>query len=100
MVTMDVKQLYTAEQLKLLEEFRKRLSDLTPEEKKWADNSCLFRYLRAREWKIPKPEKMIRDTFAWRREYKPRLSSGPMLLKRPKKAQYLSGGRIKKATLS
>lgn len=36
-----------------------------------ADQACLLRYLRARDWHLQKAETMIRATLQWRREYKP-----------------------------
>mmetsp|Transcript_23180 Transcript_23180/g.38136 ORF Transcript_23180/g.38136 Transcript_23180/m.38136 type:complete len:262 (-) Transcript_23180:482-1267(-) len=69
---MDVRSLYSPPQLKLLDEFKNLLwPTLTEAQKKWCDDACLLRYLRAREWKIPKSEKMIRDTLEWREQYKP-----------------------------
>jgi len=68
---MDIRYLYTPHQLDLLKQFRERLSDTTDEQKRWCDDRCLLRYLRAREWKLSKSEKMIRETLKWREEFKP-----------------------------
>eukprot|EP00741_Cyanophora_paradoxa_P016528 tig00020927_g15959.t1 len=70
---MDVRSLYSPEQIQILEQFRSRLGDLTPEQKRFCDDACLFRYLRAREWKIPKSETLLRETLQWRAENRPEL---------------------------
>lgn len=34
-------------------------------------DSCLHRYLRARNWDLKKAEKMLQNTLKWRAQYKP-----------------------------
>jgi len=59
--------------LDLLDKFHNNIKDaiLDDEEKKWCDDMCLCRYLRARNWELPKSESMIRKTLIWRRKYQP-----------------------------
>jgi len=45
--------------------------ELTYDEKKWCDEKCIHRYLRAREWDLDKSETMLLETLKWRREMKP-----------------------------
>ena len=59
----------SAEQLQTLTAFRERLSDLAPLEQHWADDACLLRYLRARDYDLDKAEKLLRDTLEWRQSY-------------------------------
>jgi len=73
-----VAQVLTNAQKAQLVAFRQKLfasSDLTEEEKKWCDDACLVRYLRARVdkygWNLEKSMLMIKETIKWRREFKP-----------------------------
>jgi hypothetical protein len=47
------------------------VEELSDKQKEWLDDSCLCRYLRARDWDLEKAEHMIRCTLAWRDDYKP-----------------------------
>lgn len=47
--------------------------ELTDDQRRWLDDMCLCRYLRARDWDLDKAEEMIRATLAWRAEYRPEL---------------------------
>eukprot|EP01134_Creolimax_fragrantissima_P006837 CFRG6837T1 len=51
----------------LWEEF----DDMDAAEKAWLDDSCLRRYLRARDYIHKNALKMLRNTIKWRRAYKP-----------------------------
>eukprot|EP00741_Cyanophora_paradoxa_P022161 tig00021435_g21393.t1 len=64
---------YTAEQVKLKDEFRAKLADVTDEEKRaWLDDACLYRHLRARSWDLTKAETMLRAGMKWRfDDYRP-----------------------------
>jgi len=65
----------TVEQSEILNEFIEKLESerLTTKERKFCDEACLLRYLRARDWDVKKANKLLRDTLAWREEYKPEL---------------------------
>ncbi|XP_024393227.1 uncharacterized protein [Physcomitrium patens] len=52
-------------------ELRASIGTLTGRLDQFADDACLRRYLRARNWNIKKAEKMLKDTLAWRESYKP-----------------------------
>eukprot|EP00730_Choanoeca_flexa_P016292 TRINITY_DN7666_c0_g1_i2.p1 TRINITY_DN7666_c0_g1~~TRINITY_DN7666_c0_g1_i2.p1 ORF type:complete len:333 (+),score=65.95 TRINITY_DN7666_c0_g1_i2:129-1127(+) len=52
-----------------LASFRKRLSDLSMDQQAWADDACLVRYLRARDFKLDPAEKLLRGTLEWRDSY-------------------------------
>jgi len=58
------------EQVKI-EQFRAALGPLTGKAEQYANDACLKRYLRARNWNLKKAEKMMRDSLAWRESYKP-----------------------------
>jgi len=45
--------------------------ELTPIEAYWADDACLCRYLRARDWKIKNSQKLIKESIEWRTNYRP-----------------------------
>ncbi|CAG8677476.1 16405_t:CDS:2 [Funneliformis caledonium] len=40
-------------------------------ERDWTTDACLKRYLRAAKWNLTDAKKKIKDSLAWRREYKP-----------------------------
>eukprot|EP00898_Chlorokybus_atmophyticus_P007943 jgi/Chlat1/814/Chrsp104S01313 len=61
----------TPEQRQLAEALRAAIGPLEGRAKEFVDDACLFRYLRARNWNVPKAEKMLRDTLRWRAAYKP-----------------------------
>jgi len=65
----------TVEQTETLNEFIQKLENdgLTPKERKFCDECCLLRYLRARDWDIKKANKLLRESLEWREEYKPEL---------------------------
>ncbi len=54
-----------------VKELRARLGPLTGRSLQYATDSCLKRYLNARNWNIKKAEKMIRESLKWRATYKP-----------------------------
>mmetsp|Transcript_11275 Transcript_11275/g.18420 ORF Transcript_11275/g.18420 Transcript_11275/m.18420 type:complete len:275 (-) Transcript_11275:92-916(-) len=62
---------YTEEEKAKYEAFRTALDDITPHQKAWADEACLYRYLRARSFDLTKAEAMIRETLKWREESHP-----------------------------
>jgi hypothetical protein len=68
----NVRENLTEEQIETLNEFIKKLEEegLTPKERKFCDEACLCRYLRARDWNLNKSYKMLRDTLKWREEFK------------------------------
>jgi len=45
----------------------------TSMEREWCSDSCLVRYLRARDWDQERALTMLRETLKWRRVYKPHL---------------------------
>eukprot|EP00039_Didymoeca_costata_P002514 m.60699 g.60699 ORF g.60699 m.60699 type:complete len:627 (+) comp11345_c0_seq1:2-1882(+) len=67
--TQYVLQELTNEQTKILEEFKRDLADISKEDWDFCDDGCLLRYLRARDYKRPPAEKLLRDTLKWRRMY-------------------------------
>jgi len=77
----DPRATLSVEQNEILNEFIKKLEDdgLTPKERKFCDEACLLRYLRARDWDISKANKMLRDTLQWREDFKPELISAETL---------------------
>lgn len=52
-------------------ELRAAIGPLTGRLEQFADDACLKRYLRARNWNLKKSEKMLKDTLAWRESFKP-----------------------------
>jgi len=46
-------------------------SEYTKREIKWLDESCLIRYLRARDWNLDASTKMIKESLKWRKTFKP-----------------------------
>ena len=68
--TNDIRSTLNEEQIKILDTFREQIQDnlITEREKKWANDRCLCRYLRARDWDITKSTKMILETIKWRKE--------------------------------
>jgi len=48
-----------------------KIPALRKKDREWADDSCLCRYLRARDWNIDLAETMIRSTLVWRLDHKP-----------------------------
>eukprot|EP01133_Synstelium_polycarpum_P015523 gene15523-18437_t len=70
-VFYPLKQL-NEKQLEIYNQFRSNLADVTdPEHKAFMTDMCLLRYLRARNFNIPKAEKLLRDTLEWRKTYRP-----------------------------
>lgn len=54
-----------------VKDLRTVLGPLSGRALQYANDGCLRRYLRARNWNVKKAEKMLRDSFAWRATYKP-----------------------------
>mmetsp|Transcript_6307 Transcript_6307/g.11240 ORF Transcript_6307/g.11240 Transcript_6307/m.11240 type:complete len:281 (-) Transcript_6307:1832-2674(-) len=57
---------------KVFDEMRAKvdaLTDLSETEKKWLDDACLHRYLRARDFKLDKAFSMLNASIKWRRDY-------------------------------
>ncbi|KAJ3020802.1 hypothetical protein HKX48_000183 [Thoreauomyces humboldtii] len=70
------RSLYTPEQLALLDDLALRIaptvaSETHAEEKAWADDACLLRYLRAVKWDVSTAATRLQATIAWRHETKP-----------------------------
>ncbi|KAL6058166.1 Phosphatidylinositol transfer protein (PITP) [Balamuthia mandrillaris] len=67
------------EQAQKLAEFRERIlgdtgrdglqNDWTEAQRRWVDDMCLCRFLRAREWDLNKAEDMLRGTLKWRESF-------------------------------
>jgi hypothetical protein len=58
----------TEQQRQQVADLRDRLGDVDLDGRLFADDPCLVRYLRAREWKLEPAEKLLRGTLQWRRE--------------------------------
>eukprot|EP00051_Salpingoeca_urceolata_P020428 m.306378 g.306378 ORF g.306378 m.306378 type:complete len:333 (-) comp19621_c0_seq15:1705-2703(-) len=59
----------TEEEQATLDQFRRNLSDLQlPEHQAFCSDACLVRYLRARNFQLPKSEALLRETLKWRSE--------------------------------
>ena len=54
-----------------INELRAAIGPLNGRLEQFADDACLRRYLRARNWNLKKSEKMLKDSLAWRATYKP-----------------------------
>lgn len=52
-------------------ELRAAIGPLTGRLEQFADDACLMRYLRARDWNLKNSEKMLKESLAWRDSYKP-----------------------------
>ncbi|KAK4788947.1 hypothetical protein SAY86_020266 [Trapa natans] len=52
-------------------ELRTALGPLTDRSLKYCTDSCLRRYLEARNWNLDKAKKMLEETIKWRATYKP-----------------------------
>jgi hypothetical protein len=78
----NIRDELTPEQLKLLDQFHNEIKGdlLTDYERKWCNDRCLCRYLRARDWELPKSLNMLRETLKWRRSYKPHLIAAKDIL--------------------
>ena len=61
----------TPEAEKQILEMRERVSKLNLEEPlmNWADDNCLYRYLRARSYNVDKAMAMFENSVKWRREF-------------------------------
>lgn len=68
---------YDADQLQTFEKFKALINenckDLIADEanSNFMSDECLFRYLRARDWKIDHSFKMLKETLTWRKEFQP-----------------------------
>lgn len=60
----------TPKQMDALEEMRVKAQEYAEDddERKWCNDMCLLRYLRARDYNVSKSEKMLEATLKWRRE--------------------------------
>lgn len=52
-------------------ELRAAIGPLSDRLSRFCTDSCLRRYLRARNWNLKKAENMLKDTLKWRGAYKP-----------------------------
>ncbi|KAF9352079.1 hypothetical protein BGX34_000205 [Mortierella sp. NVP85] len=43
----------------------------TDPQRRWADDPCLIRYLKARKWNLHDAQQALQDTIAWREQFKP-----------------------------
>ncbi|KAF9996676.1 hypothetical protein BGZ65_007751, partial [Modicella reniformis] len=43
----------------------------TDSQRRWADDPCLLRYLKARKWSLQDSKQAVQDTMTWREQYKP-----------------------------
>jgi hypothetical protein len=67
----------------LLEQVKSRLEEtfesanivLNGMERKWLDDRCLIRYLKATKWNVEQALDRLRNTISWRRDYQPDLIS-------------------------
>jgi len=61
------------EQMEALKEMRKKAEEYAEDEseRKWCNDMCLLRYLRARDYHVSKAEKMLKATLEWKREVHP-----------------------------
>merc|ERR1712137_341485 len=69
----NVRASITEEQKAKLSEMREEVDkvDLDEATRQWADDACLCRFLRAREWNVAKAMEMSKTTTTWRMETKP-----------------------------
>ena len=63
-------------------QLRAALGPLEGREAIFVSESCLHRYLRARNGDVKKAERMLRNTLKWRAEYK------------PEEIKWVSGGQV------
>jgi len=63
----------TDEQKKILNDLRSIAEqwELTEEDKAFVDDLCLYRYLSGLKWDLKIASEQLKETLAWRREYKP-----------------------------
>ncbi|KAL1569455.1 phosphatidylinositol transfer protein 3-like [Salvia divinorum] len=61
----------TAEQDAKVKQLRDALGPLSSRSLKFCSETCLRRYLEARNWNLDKARKMLEATLKWRSEYKP-----------------------------
>lgn len=66
----DVKAGLSAEQKRMLEDVHSRLDqqNLDPYLRKWCDDACICRFLRARNWNMEQAFTMMKSTLKWRAE--------------------------------
>ncbi|KAF9178635.1 hypothetical protein BGZ51_001551 [Haplosporangium sp. Z 767] len=48
-------------------------------QKRWADDSCLVRYLKSKKWNLQESKQAVQDTILWREQYKPDVPDKEML---------------------
>ncbi|EFJ26338.1 hypothetical protein SELMODRAFT_412840 [Selaginella moellendorffii] len=63
--------LAAADQDAKVSELANRLTGLSDRESKYCTDSCLRKFLRARNWSVRKAEKMLKEALSWRASYKP-----------------------------
>merc|ERR1712137_1493352 len=72
----NVRASITEEQKAKLSEMREEVDkvDLDEATRQWADDACLCRFLRAREWNVAKAMEMFKTTTTWRMEVRHSIS--------------------------
>lgn len=90
----------TQEQNQTLDKFIENLGLNSPDanttftkvERNWMDESCLIRYLKARDWNLENSTKMIKESLEWRKTFGPdRLTAQDVLGVMKLKGLYRNG---------
>lgn len=68
----NVRDTLTQDQNETLNKFITKLEEegLTPKDRKFCDENCLVRYLKARDFELTKAHKLLRGTLQWRNAFK------------------------------